>query len=99
MSNNPIWLIDKTLSGAITPGQSEPGRDDNEGVLCTPWSSSIIGASLSACLVSYPGHLLWGELLPLCRDEVGVFYSPTSRSDILEKYLLFIQSLRPKIDF
>ena len=28
-----IWLIDKTLSGATNPGQSEPGSDGNEGVL------------------------------------------------------------------
>ena len=28
-----IWLIDWTLSGATTPGQSGPGSDGNEGVL------------------------------------------------------------------
>ena len=33
--------IDKTLSGATTPGQSEPGRDGNQGILRIPQSSSI----------------------------------------------------------
>ena len=31
-----IWLIDRTLSGVTTLGQSEPGRNDNEGVLYIP---------------------------------------------------------------
>ena len=33
MSNSSIWPIDKTLSGATTPGQSGPGSKGNEGVL------------------------------------------------------------------
>ena len=52
MSNCSIWPIDKTLSGATTPGQSEPGSNGNEGVLHIPQSSSITGALLSDCLVS-----------------------------------------------
>ena len=40
-----IWPIDRTLSGATTVGQSEPGSDGNEGVLCILQSSSIIGTS------------------------------------------------------
>ena len=39
-------------------GQSGPGSNDNEGVLCIPQSSNITGASPSDFLVSYPGHLL-----------------------------------------
>ena len=54
-----IWLIDRTLSGVTTPDQCGPGSDGNEGVLCIPQSSSIIGASLSDCLVLHPGHSLW----------------------------------------
>ena len=45
-----------TKSGATTPGQSGHGSDGNKGVLHIPQSSSIIGASLSDCLVSYQGH-------------------------------------------
>ena len=58
MSNTSIWPIDRTLSGAITPGQSGPGSDGNEGTVYFPQSSSTTGASTSDCLVSYPGHLL-----------------------------------------
>ena len=53
-----ICLIDTTLSDATTPGQSRPGSDGNERVLCIPRSSSITGISSSNCLVSYPGHSL-----------------------------------------
>ena len=53
-----IWPIDRTLSGATTPGQSRPGGDGNEGVFHIPQSSSITEVSLSDCLVSYPGHSL-----------------------------------------
>ena len=44
-----ILPIDRALSGATTPGQSGPGSDGNEGVLCILQSSSIIGTSPSDC--------------------------------------------------
>ena len=44
MSNSSIWPIDRILSGVTTLGQSRPGSDDNEGVLCISQSSSITGA-------------------------------------------------------
>ena len=50
--------MDRTLSGATNPGQSEPGTDGNEGVLCIPQSFSITGASPLDRFVSYPGHSL-----------------------------------------
>ena len=37
-----IWLIDRTLSGATTPGQSGPGSDDNEGVLHIPNTPALL---------------------------------------------------------
>ena len=57
-------------------GQSGFGSNDNEGVFCIPQSSSITGTSPSDCSVSYSGHLLEG-VLPLCKDAVGIFYSPS----------------------
>ena len=60
--------MDRILSGVI-PGHSEPGGDDNEGVLRIPLSSSF--TSTVDCFVSYPEHALWG-VLPLCRETVGV---------------------------
>ena len=64
MSNSSIWPIDRTLSGAINSGQSEPGNNNNEGVFHIP-QSSYISASPSDCLVSYPGHSLQGRVLQL----------------------------------
>ena len=34
MSNSSIRPIDRTLSGATTPGENGPGINSNEGVLC-----------------------------------------------------------------
>ena len=67
-----IRPIDKTLSGATTPGQSEPGSNSNKGVLRIPQSSNITGASPSDCLVSDLGHLLWGGLNSLKRYSLLV---------------------------
>ena len=61
MSNSFIRTIDRTLSGATTLGQSGPGTDGNEEVLCIPQSSSITRASPLHCLMSYPGTLVGGE--------------------------------------
>ena len=74
MSNISIWPIDKTLSGATTPGQSGPGSDGNKGVHCIPQSSSITEASPSDCLVSYPGYLLEKSYLSA---EMQSVYSAT----------------------
>ena len=75
MSNSSIGLIDRTLSGATTLGQSGPVSDGNEGVLHITQSSSITGASPSDCLMSYTGgHFLVGGLTSLQR--CSEFYSP-----------------------
>ena len=72
-----ILSIDRTLSGAATPGQSGPGSGDNEGVLRIPQSSSITDTSPSDCLMSYIQDTRWvGVLLP-CTEAIGVFYSPS----------------------
>ena len=55
--------------------QSEHGSDGNDGVHHIPLRSSITGASPSNCLVSY--WTLVEEVLPLFRDAVGVFCSPS----------------------
>ena len=76
--NTSIWFIDGTLKG-----QSEPGSNGNEGVLLHILQSSRSGIPLSNGLVPYPGYWLDG-ILPLCRNAVGVFYSP-SQLDIKER--------------
>ena len=50
---NSTWAIDRTLSGATTAGYGGPGSDGYEWVLRIVQSSSITGASLPDCLVSY----------------------------------------------
>ena len=92
MSNSSAWLIDRTLSGATTLGQSEPGSNGHEGIFRIPQSFCIIGSSPSDCLVSYPGILLGvGGALPLCRDVVGVFYCPSRLGSInLSTHKIFI---------
>ena len=73
-----LWPIDMTLSDANTPDQNAPGSDGNEGLLHISQSSSITGTSPSDCLMSYLGHsLVGGGILPLCREAVGAFYSPS----------------------
>ena len=60
-----MWPIDRILSGATTPGQNEPGSDDNEVLLCIPQNTSISGASKSDNIIrrviSYAGHSLRGS--------------------------------------
>ena len=48
-------------SRATTPGQIGPGSHRKKGVLRIPQNSSITGASLSDCLVSY---IHWKESYP-----------------------------------
>ena len=78
MSNSLIWPIDRTLSSPTSLSPSGLGNNGNEGILHTPWNSKT-EVSHSDCLMSYQGHsLVWGVLL-LCRDPVGVFYSPSQQ--------------------
>ena len=98
MQFSSVWPIDRTLSGATTLGQSGPGSDGNEGVLCIPQSSSITGTSPSDCLVSYPGHLLWGVLL-ICRGAVGVFYSPSQLGNWYPAETSLPKTTKPKVGF
>ena len=74
MQFGSIWPIDKTLLGATTQGQSRPGSNGNEGVLCIPQSSRITGISTSDCLMSYPGHLFGGGYFSAKKQSV---YSTT----------------------
>ena len=71
-----IGPIDRVLSGATTLGQSGSGSNGNEGVLYIPQSSSITGTSP----LDFFSVIFWTlvvGVLPLCRGEVYVFYSPS----------------------
>ena len=97
MSNPYIGTIDSSLSGATTPRQSGPGSDGNEGILRIPQSSSITGVSPSDCLVPYPRHSL-GGVFTLCRDAIGVFYSPNRLAWLIltarQTRIIFCQEVR-----
>ena len=76
--SDSILLIDRTLSWATILGQSRLGSVGDEGIVCIPQTSSIIWASPSDCLMSYPGPSL-GEsyssaesLIPLPTGPVNV---------------------------
>ena len=73
------WSIERTISGATTPGQSWPESGGNEGIVHIHLSSKAGALSLD-CLESYLGHSLRGGVLPFGRDAVGVFYSPSQLS-------------------
>ena len=65
------------LSGASTPGQSGPVSNDNETVLSIHLNSRI-EASLSDCLVAYPGHFfLWVESYPSIEMQSVYFTDPS----------------------
>ena len=73
MSNSSFLPIDRTLTGATTPGQSGPGSDNNKWVFC--FLQCITRASLSECLVSYPGYSLEVSYLSA---EMKTVYSTVS---------------------
>ena len=63
-----IRFIDRTLSGAISSGQSGPWSNGHERVLSIPQNSSITEPSQSDSLVPYPVHLFLGERRVLPRS-------------------------------
>ena len=66
-----IWSIDRTLSGASTRSQNGPGSNGNEVLLC------ITQISKARPLPCHIQNTCWGWVLPLCRDAVSVFSSPS----------------------
>ena len=79
-----ISPIDKTLSNATTLGQSGPGSNGNERVICIPQSSSITGASPSDCFVSYPEHLL-RESYPSAELQLVYSIAPADWARVVER--------------
>ena len=68
-----IWPIDRSLSGATTPGQSGLGGNSNEGVLHISQSLGITANSASDCLVSYQNICWVGGSYPSA--EMQLVYS------------------------
>ena len=78
MSKNSICPIDRTLSGATTPGQSGPENDGNKGVLHISQSSNITGALALDGLMSYPRHTL-GKYYPSAEMQSVYPIAPADR--------------------
>ena len=87
--------MDKTLSGATTPGESDPESDGTEGVLRIPQSSNIIGASPTDCLVSYLGHSL-GESYPSAEKQS--VYSTAPADWVMYIWLKYKKKKKRKIN-
>ena len=99
ISNSSILPINRTLSGATTPGQSKPGSNSNEGVLCTSLNTNITGTSPSYCLVFnialnilvwLPSNFFFSHLVSV---QVVHPYSSTDTTAAWKK-LRFILSVR-----
>ena len=67
-----IWPIERTLSGATTPGQSSPGSNGNEGALHIPQRFKA-ESSLSWFNVIF--RTLVVGIIPLYRNAVSLFLS------------------------
>ena len=67
--NSDPQIIDLT---PIRYYQSGPGSNDNKGVLRIPQS---LGLTIRLFSVISKTLVMKGAVLPICRDEVGVFYS------------------------
>ena len=85
-----IWPIERNLSGATTPGHSGPGINGNKGVFRIPQSCRIIGTSLSDCLVSYPGNLLWEFYPSVEMTESSFRYEYLKQFNCANKWLLLL---------
>ena len=72
-----IWFINTFCRDTQL---NEPGSDNNKQVLCIPQSSIITEASLSDCLMSYPGHSL-GECYPSAEMQLGYSTAPTEQTE------------------
>ena len=93
-----IWPIDRSLSGATTPGQSGPGNSGNEGVLPISQTSSITRTSPSDCLVAYEGHSYEGSYLsaekPSVYSTAPTNWARRSKDELISDVLLWTYTHR-----
>ena len=75
MSNSSIRPIDKTISGATTPGQSGSKRKGNEEVFAFPKFPALFNIIYRT--------LVWGCLTPLQRCSRCILLPQSSRPHII----------------
>ena len=90
--------IDRALSVATTPGQSEPGNNSNEGMLCIPKSSSITG-NLTIRLFSVISWTLVGREVSYPSAEKRSVYStvPTPADWTKEMFSYGLRNIDPPV--
>ena len=85
-----IWPIHRTLLGSTTPGQSEPGRDNNERVLRKPKAPALL--ELHHQIISCHNQDTRGEWGGYFYEEMQSVYS-TSPADWTRFGFMAYQSL------
>ena len=74
-----IWAKDSKPTGKITPGQSRPESNGNEGL--TPYPLDLQNWNIATWHRSYPGHLFRGVMSYLStKNEVSVFKTILNRA-------------------
>ena len=90
MHFSSIWPIDRTLSSTTTPRMSGCGSNGNERG--TPHSPKLQHYwNFTIRLFSVISWTLIGGVLPLCREAISVFYSPSRLGNILLEELCIMQ--------
>ena len=84
-----IWLIDRTLLGATTSGHSGLGVMAVKRYSAFPKTSALLEVHYSWFSV-ISRTLIWG-ILPLCRDAVTGFYTPSRLDWALSLLNLFVR--------
>ena len=82
-----VWPLDRSFSGAASPGQRGTGRNGNKGVLYIPQNSCITGGSPSDCLVSYTRHS-FGESYKSAEMQSVYSSAPANWANIYIAYFL-----------
>ena len=76
-SSRSLWPLDGTLKGTITPGQSGPGSNSNEGVLHTTKNSRAEASQPDAINYRTQDTLFFGGgSYSSAGDTVSIFYAP-----------------------
>ena len=90
MSNSWIWPIDRTLSDATSPSQSEAGSNGYKVVFCISLNSRIAGALPSDSLWSYAGHSFRGlTTLQRCNRCILQFQPTGLLSELFNSKAIF----------
>ena len=86
-----ILLLDGTITGTATLGQSEPGSNGNEEEHHIPQSSRT-GASSDG--FSFIKSMFIRRISPFCKNTVCVFYNFSLLDQLMNKYLSSLKKMK-----